>query len=68
MRVAVVQIRVMGMTVCQRHMPVPVGMWLARGVVRPMAVLVVGVMRMPVLVFHRVMRVVMVVPLGQVQP
>ncbi len=68
MRVPVVQVRVMGVAVCQRDMLVPVRMGLARWVVRAMAVLVVGVVRVAVLMLHAVMRVVMLMPLGQVQP
>ena len=56
----------MGMAVRECAMPVLMGVGFAYGVVGAVAVLVVGIMCMLVFMLHAVMRVVMVVPLGQV--
>jgi hypothetical protein len=59
------QVRVMGVAVGQRAMVVRMGVRLARWIAGAMAVLVVGIMRVPVLMLHGVMRMVVVVPLRQ---
>jgi hypothetical protein len=66
--VAMMQIRIMGMAVDHGRVPMPVRMRLARRRVRTMRVLVVLIMVMAVLVLHRFVRMIMFVPLGQMQP
>ena len=68
MTVAVMQVRVMRMLVNQRPVPVPMGMRLDCGITRPMAMLMVFVVRMPVFVFHGFVGVLMLVLFGQMQP
>ena len=61
---AMMQIRIMGMAVDHGRVPMPVRMRLAWRRVRTMRVLVVLIMVMAVLVLHRVVRMIMFVPLG----
>lgn len=68
MRMAMVDVRVMRVLVDQRFVPVGVGMRLLAIPGKVMLVLVVLVMTMRVRVFHRFVRVLMLVPLAQMQP
>jgi hypothetical protein len=52
----------------QGRMPVPVRMWLTRRSARIVSVLVMRVVRMPMLVLHRLVRVFMLVAFGQMHP
>lgn len=64
----VVQIGIVRVPVHQRRMAVPMGMRLARWRVRPMCVLMMLVVMMPVLVLQNLMNMFVIVPLGQMQP
>ena len=65
---AVVQIRIVRVSVPQWRVPMRVGVRLAGRIVRPVRVLVVRVMNVPMLVLERLMDVLVLVPLGEVQP
>lgn len=60
-------IRVVRVRVLHPLMTMRVGVRLARGVVRPVGMLMVFIMDVPVLVLHRLMDMHMLVPLGQVE-
>jgi len=49
-------------------MPVPMRMRLAWRIVRPVLMMMVVVEAMPVLVFHGLVNVLMLMPFGQMQP
>jgi hypothetical protein len=66
--VPVMQIGIMRMPMHDRRMTMPVRMRLSRRYVGPMLMLVMIVVPMPVLVLRRVMNVLVIVLLGQVQP
>lgn len=66
--VAMVQIRVMRMPVNQARVPVPVRMRFTRHDPRGVLVLMVVIVPVPVLVFHRLVRVFVLVTLREVQP
>ena len=66
--VPVMQVRVMRMPVHERRMTVPMHMRLSGRHVGPVVMSMVLVVPMPVLVFHRVMNVLVIVLLDQVQP
>lgn len=68
MVVPVVQIRVVGVPVRDRRVPVAVRMGLACGVTRGVFVLVMEVVDVAMGVLQRFMRVFVVVRLGDVQP
>jgi hypothetical protein len=68
MSVKVMHVRCMGMSVFQRTMPVPVSMWLSDWIVRPMHMLVMLVMDMRVGVRQRLVSVLMLVTLSDVEP
>ena len=63
---AVVQVRIMRVPMPHRFMPVRVGMRLAHRAV--MGVLMMRVMAVQMVMLHRAVPVVMVMPLGQMQP
>jgi hypothetical protein len=68
MTMAVMQIGIMRMSMYEGRVSVPVAVRLARGLVRPMPVLVMLVMNMLVFVLHCFVGVLVVVSLRQVQP
>lgn len=65
--VPVVNVRVVRMTVRQWFVPVPMAVNGARGVGRPVGMLVMRVVCVHVLMFHRLVGVLVLVPLGEVQ-
>ena len=68
MRVAVVQVGVVGMPVHQRLMPVPVAVRFPARIVRPVGVPMVLVVNVPVRVLHELVPMLVLVPLGEMQP
>ena len=68
MGMAVMQIGVVRVPVWQRRVPVPVGMRLARRIVRAVRVTVMLVVAMPVLVLQRLVVMLVLVPLGEMEP
>ena len=68
MTVAMVQVRVMRMPVRQLRVPMPMRVRLGGRRFRAVLVLVVRVVVVPVLMFQRLMRMVVVVPLRKMQP
>ncbi len=66
--VTVMEIRIVRMAMHHRRVPVPVGVRLAGWCIRSMPMLVVRVVHVAVLVLHYLMRVLVVVALGEVQP
>jgi hypothetical protein len=68
MTVPVMEIGIMRVTMDERLMPVPMAVGFARRVIRPVRVLMVLVMRMPVLVLDRLVLMLMLVAFGQMQP
>ena len=68
MPVPVMQIRIVGMAMAQRGMPVDVHMRLARRISRPMLMLVMGIMAMGMFMQHFLVAVLMLMLLGQMQP
>jgi hypothetical protein len=68
MTVTMMQIGVMRMLVPDRLVPVPMRMRLARGIVRPVLMMMMVVVAMAVLVFHALVNVLMLMPFGQMQP
>ena len=67
MLVAVVEVREVGVTVCQRQMAMPVRMWLTRRIRRGVRVLMVLIVDVAMLVFQFLVRVSVHVLLAQVQ-
>ena len=67
MTVRMVDVRIMRMVVAHRQMPVCVLMWLARRIIWRMLMLMMRVVRVPMFVLQRLMRMPVVMPLGQVQ-
>ena len=68
MTMSVMKVGIMGVTVGERLVAVPMAVRFARRVVRPMRVLMVLVMRMPVFMLDRLVAMLMLVALGQMQP
>jgi hypothetical protein len=68
MPMAMMQVRVVRVSVYERGVPVPVRVRLAGRIGDSVLVLVMFVVTMPVLVLHRFVDVFMHVPLGQMQP
>lgn len=68
MTMAMVQVGIMWMPMHQRLMTVPVRMHLTERHVRPMYMLMMRVVAVAMLVFYRLVNVLMVVPLGEMQP
>ena len=66
--VPVVEVRVVGVPVRDRRVPVAVRMWLARRVTRGVFVLVMEVVDVAMGMLQRFMRVFVIVRLGDVQP
>ena len=66
--VPVVEVRVVGVPVRDRRVPVAVGMWLARRVARRVFVLVMEVVDVAMGMPQRFMGVFVIVSLGDVQP
>jgi hypothetical protein len=66
--VAVMQVRVVRMSMGQRRMPVPMAVRLAGRVVRPMHVLMMRIVMVEVLVLRCRVRVLVLVTFGQVKP
>ena len=62
------EIGIVRMPVHYRFMPVPVIVRLARRIVRPVHMMMVLVMRMTMLMFHRSVRMLVLVTFGQMQP
>ncbi len=67
MPVAVVQVGIVRMLVRERGVPMPMAVRLPSGVIRRVLMLVMGVVDVPVLVFHRLVNVLMCVRLSEVQ-
>ena len=67
MCMAVMQVGIMRMRMGERRVPVPVRMRLADGFARQVRVAVVLVVHMAVLVFHRLVYVLVIMPLGEVE-
>ena len=65
--VAVVQVRIMRMLVHHSRMPVEVAMRLAGWIIRPVPMLVVGIVHVPMLVLERFVGVLVFVPFGEMQ-
>jgi len=68
MTMSVMKVGIMGVTVGERLVAVPMAVRFARRVVRPMRVLMVLVMRMPVFMLDRLVAMLMLVAFGQMQP
>ena len=68
MTMSVMKVGIMGVTVGERLVAVPMAVRFARRVVRPMRVLMVLVMRMPVFMLDRLVAMLTLVALGQMQP
>lgn len=68
MLVPVMEVRIVGVPVRHRRVPVGVRVGLARRVIRGVFVLVMEVVDVTMGMLHRFMRVVVVVRLGDVQP
>ena len=66
--VSMMQVRIVGMPVHQRCMAMPVRMRLAGRIGRRVIVLMVCVVAMAMLMLHHFVNMVMLVPLGQMQP
>ncbi len=67
MNVTVMEIREVRVLVDERRMAVAVAVWLARGIVRAVGMLVMLVVAVEVLVLHFLMGVFVVMPLGEVE-
>ena len=67
MAMTVMEVREVRMAMREPSMAVAMGMWLSRRVVRCVCMLVMRVMDMSVLVLHRLMLVLMFVPLDETQ-
>jgi hypothetical protein len=65
---AMVQVWVVRVSMHYRRMPVPMGVRLTRRHVRAMFMSVVFVMPVPMLMLHRVVFMLVIVPFRQVQP
>jgi len=63
MAVPVMQVRIMWMGMRQWHVPVPMRMRFAGGHSRPMLVLVVSVMDVAMLMLHRLVGMLVIMPL-----
>ena len=68
MTMSVMKVGIMGVTVGERLVAAPMAVRFARRVVRPMRVLMVLVMRMPVFMLDRLVAMLMLVAFGQMQP
>ena len=68
MSVPVMKIGIVGMPMDQRRVAVPMRMWFAGWHVRLMIMVVMFVVPVPVLVRQRLMGVIVIVPLGKMQP
>ena len=68
MRMAVMQVGIVGMPVDQADMLVPVAMRLTGGIVGAMRVLVMRVVDVAVRVLHRFVDVIMLVALAEMKP
>jgi hypothetical protein len=68
MTMAMMQIGVVGMPVHQTDMPMPVRVWFVWLIARTVLMLVMCIVTMPVLMFHRIVDVVVFMLFGQVQP
>ena len=66
--VTVVHVRVVRMTVRQRLVPVPMAVRFAARIVRAMGVLMVHVVMMQMLMLHRLVCVLVLVPLVEMKP
>jgi hypothetical protein len=62
------KVGVVRMPMHKRAVPMPVSVRLTRLSVRPMRMLMMFVMRVPVLVLHRLVRMLMLMAFRQVQP
>ncbi len=67
MAMTVMEVREVRMAMREPSVAVAMGMWLSRRVVRCVCMLVMRVMDMSVLVLHRLMLVLMLVPLDETQ-
>ena len=68
MSVPMMEVRVVRMPVDQADVPMPMSVRLAGRVADAVRVLMVLVVPMPVFMFHRLVKVLVLVPLGQMQP
>ncbi len=67
MLVPMMQVGIMRMAMGERLVTVRVGVWLARRIVRAVRVLMVLVVHVPMLMLHRRMPMLVLVPLAKVQ-
>ena len=68
MSMPMMEVRIVGMPVHQANVPVPMSVWLIGRIGRTMLVLMMLVVTMPVFMLHRLVNVLVLVPLGQMQP
>jgi len=68
MAMPVMKIGIVRMPMDKRHMPMPMRVRLAQWSVWVMCVLMMLVMHMTVLVFHRLVRMIMLMAFGKMQP
>ena len=68
MTMPMMQIGIVRVPVCDADMPMPMGVRFARRIGRRVIVLMVLVMTMPMLVFHGFVQMLVLVPLGQMEP
>lgn len=68
MIMTVMQIGIVRMPMHQRRVAMPVGVRLARRCIRPVLVLMMFIMVVPMLMLQHVMGMLVLVPLGQMQP
>ena len=68
MSVPMMEVRVVRMPVDQAAVPMPMNVRLAWRVAGAVRVLMMLVVPMPVFMFHRLVKVLVLVPLGQMQP
>lgn len=68
MIMTVMQIGIVRMPMHQRRMAMPVGVRLARRCIRPVLVLMMFIMAVPMLMLQDVMGMLVLMPLGQMQP
>src|SRR3954469_22748950 len=66
--VAMMKVGIVRMLVPHRLVPVPMRMRFTGRIVRPVLMMMVIVVAMPVLVFHGLVAVLMIMPFGQMQP
>ena len=68
MSMPMMEVRVVRMPVHQAHVPVPMSVRFARRIACAMRVLMMLVVKMPVFMLHRLVNVLVFMPLGHMQP